>query len=203
MTEEVFSSVSTRNYDEEVIGFALTRKFADWRDYLIQFECLLVQLNFNVAKVELETEMEGTYHWYWQRKPYEYRIDEMAKLELTETPYWYFGQGVRSMWGHHIDGYDSFPIPMDFEYPVIFSGDALLAVNRAIPDLNKIAIGEKIPYDMLWEITGLPQSDGQHYILSYLAGRGLIRHNFNKEKGAWIERLDRLVPLNPVMVNNF
>lgn len=203
ITEEAFSSPPGRKYDEEVLGFALTRKYSEWCDFLIQFECLLAQLDFEVAKTELETEMEGTFHWYWQRKPYSYPSTSEGKYEMFETPLWYFGQGARNMWGHHLDGYDTFPVPMDFQYPYVFSEDALAVINRALPELNKIPTGDKITDDWLRKNTGQQRANIQHDILNYLAGRGLIRQGYDQKIGAWIERLDTLAPLKPVMVDNF
>lgn len=202
ITEEAFSKPPSRKYDEEVLGFALTRKYSEWQDFLIQFECLLAQLDFDVAKTELETEMEGTFHWYWRRKPYRFAVTDIEQLELYETPRWFFGQGVRSMWGFRLDGYDTFPVPWDFYYPFVFRKDALIAYERALPRLSKVPVGERIAGDRLPEICG--DKAGIHPdILNYLSSSGKIRCGYEQESGPWIERLETLAPLLPILTDNF
>lgn len=106
-------------YDEPVIAFAATYKSVedDWDCFILKFEHILRHIGFNTAKLQMETEYLGDYHFFWKSKTEHTRFE--AKDQFIEMPEWYFGYGYRNMWGHPEDGHDGIPsFPFEFAYPV-------------------------------------------------------------------------------------
>jgi hypothetical protein len=119
---EMFSTGATERYsfyDEPVIAFAATYKSVedDWDCFILKFEHLLRNIEFNTAKLQMETEYLGDYHFFWKSKTERDSFEEKEKL--IETPEWHFGYGYRSMWGTLDEEQDGEAVfPFDFEYPV-------------------------------------------------------------------------------------
>lgn len=122
ISRDMFSSGATEPYswyDEPVIAFAATYKGVedDWDCFILKFEHILRHIGFNTAKLQMETEYLGDYHFFWKSKTEHTRFE--AKDGLIEMPEWYFGYGYRCMWGHLEERHDGLPsFPFEFEYPV-------------------------------------------------------------------------------------
>jgi hypothetical protein len=120
--KEMFSVGATERYffyDEPVIAFAATYKSVedDWDCFILKFEHLLRNIEFGTAKLQMETEYLGDYHFFWKSKTEHTRFEEKEKF--IEMPEWYFGYGYRCMWGHLEEGHDGIPsFPFEFKYPV-------------------------------------------------------------------------------------
>lgn len=86
-------------YENTVIAFAATYKSVEheWRSFQAKFETLLRQLDFDTAKLELETEFYGSFHCFWATKLTNTCFAE--KEHLTETDEWFFGYGYRTQFG--------------------------------------------------------------------------------------------------------
>ena len=64
------------------------------------YESILKQLHFDTAKIQLETEILGTYNFFWKSKrnsTVKENFDEKDKM--IETELWFFGFGNRDRWG--------------------------------------------------------------------------------------------------------
>nr|WP_121273480.1 hypothetical protein [Pedobacter schmidteae] len=100
-TEMFGLGVSEKTYYEDpVISFGATYRSVEgyWASFIIEFENLLRQFDFDTAKIQLETEIEGTYNFFWISKKsgnHNFRPDD----QLIETEEWFFGFGNRSRWG--------------------------------------------------------------------------------------------------------
>lgn len=87
-------------YEEPVISFGATYRSIEgyWGSFIIEFENLLRQFDFDTAKIQLETEIEGTYNFFWRSKKFGSH-NFPADHKLIETEEWFFGFGNRSRWG--------------------------------------------------------------------------------------------------------
>ncbi|MCU0392753.1 MAG: hypothetical protein MUE81_16715 [Thermoflexibacter sp.] len=98
----MFSIGSTEEspyFYESVIGFAATYKAVedDWDEFTRKFEYILENLDFYNAKIQLETEYYGTFHFFWQAKT---GANHFApKEQFRETDKWFFGYGYRNQFG--------------------------------------------------------------------------------------------------------
>ncbi|WP_121811658.1 hypothetical protein [Mucilaginibacter kameinonensis] len=108
-------------YEDPVISFGATYKSIEdnWDLFILDFEELLRQFDFDTAKIQLETEILGTYNFFWKsKKSGKDNFDEKDKM--IETDEWFFGFGNRSRWGtlaSDLTDLDIFSY-YDFEYPV-------------------------------------------------------------------------------------
>ncbi len=89
-------------YEDPVITFGATYKQIEyhWKEFIITFENILKQLHFDTAKIQLETEIVGTYNFFWKSKrnsTVKENFDEKDKM--IETELWFFGFGNRDRWG--------------------------------------------------------------------------------------------------------
>lgn len=106
-------------YQQPVIAFAADYKAIeyDWNDFILKFEHLLRHIEFDTAKIEIETEFYGNYNFFWKSKT----GAELFKEEdaLIETEEWFFGFGHRNAWGHLREPLRPAHIfNIDFSYPV-------------------------------------------------------------------------------------
>ncbi|MBL7809110.1 MAG: hypothetical protein JNN28_14920 [Saprospiraceae bacterium] len=93
-------------YDQRVISFAATYKNIEYEGgvamFLLKWEKLLRQLKFETAQLELQTEVMGTYRFYWRNRRHPDTFLERHKesdFQLIQTPDWYFGFGYRTRSG--------------------------------------------------------------------------------------------------------
>lgn len=87
-------------YEDPVISFGATYKQIEyhWTEFIQKFENILRQIDFDTAKIQLETEIMGTYNFFWKsKKQGKNNYDQDDKL--IEVDEWFFGFGNRSRWG--------------------------------------------------------------------------------------------------------
>lgn len=70
---ELFSTGATESpyyYEQPVIAFAADYKEVeyDWNDFTLKFEHLLRNIEFDSARIQMETEIYGTYNFFWKSK---------------------------------------------------------------------------------------------------------------------------------------
>lgn len=93
-------------YENPVIAFAATYKSLehDWNGFRAKFETFLRQLDFDTAKLEMETEFYGSFHCFWAVKSLNRSFEE--KEHFTETNEWFVGYGYRTQFGTLQISYD-------------------------------------------------------------------------------------------------
>ena len=106
-------------YDNSIITFGATYKSVEyyWTDFIQKFENILRNIEFDTARIKLETEFLGSYDFFWKKKIEGTSFDKKEKL--IETDEWFFGYGDRCRWGH-LNKKDDNPV-FDFEgfkYPI-------------------------------------------------------------------------------------
>ena len=84
-----------------VISFGATYKETEgyWSAFILEFENILRQINFDTAKIQLETEIMGTYHFFWSSKKHHPGRSFDEEDKMIEVEEWFFGFGNRSRWG--------------------------------------------------------------------------------------------------------
>lgn len=110
-------------YEDPVLVFGATYKQVEyeWSDFILEFENLLRNLSFDTAKIQLETEIYGTYNFFWRSKKQPGNISfNIQDDKLIETDEWLFGYGNRSRWGTLETDLQEFEIFTfnDFKYPI-------------------------------------------------------------------------------------
>lgn len=102
ISTEMFSLGTTESpyyYENPIISFGASYKQVEheWEIFLLKFENILRNIEFETAKIQLETEILGTYNFFWKSKT---GTDIYEKKEqLIETAEWYFGYGHRHAYG--------------------------------------------------------------------------------------------------------
>ncbi len=93
-------------YDQQVIAFAATYKNVEYeggfKDFVLKFEQILRNLEFETASIHLETEVMGTYHLFWEKITSPDTLGdryEQEDFQLIKTDDWYFGFGYRNRSG--------------------------------------------------------------------------------------------------------
>ncbi len=86
-------------YQQPVIAFAATYKSLehDWVSFRTKFEAFLRQLDFDTAKLEMETEFYGSFYCFWAAKSADTHFAE--KEHFAETDEWFVGYGYRTQFG--------------------------------------------------------------------------------------------------------
>lgn len=123
-----------------ILTFGRTYKYLtggnEWRQLILKFEHILMNINFDNAKMYLETEFMGNYEFLW--KPT--NIKNSKQLQFSPSR----------------NANDSDPLmPNDSEYPIKYNEQILAKFNSKIDELNKLPIGTKFiisnPYkNELW-----------------------------------------------------
>ena len=87
-------------YENPVISFGVCTKSIEdcLTDIIMEFENILKKIDFDTAKIQLETELTGTYNFFWKSKKLKNVIFD-PEDKLIEAEDWYFGFGNRSLWG--------------------------------------------------------------------------------------------------------
>gem|GEM_PF-4425141 len=111
-----------------ILTFGRTYKYLtggnEWRQLILKFEHILMNLNFDNAKMYLETEFMGNYEFLW--KPL--NIQNSKQLQFSPSR----------------NANDSDPVmPNDSEYPIKFNELILERFNSKIVELNNIPIDSK------------------------------------------------------------
>lgn len=102
LRSEIFSIGTVESpfyYQQPVIAFAATYKSLehDWATFKAKFEAFLRQLDFDTAKLEIETEFYGSFQCFWAAKGMNRSFAE--KEHFTETDRWFAGYGYRTQFG--------------------------------------------------------------------------------------------------------
>ena len=180
-------------YEEPVISFAATYKYYDWIAILIKLECLLMKINFVSAKMQLESEYEGHFNFFWKSKNHSSSF--RAENNLIETDKWYFGVGHRDMWGILIEnlGVGKYPIqPLNFLYPIEFPSNIKKAINKMILKSKDVPIGQKINLGDYIKDRGLLSSTSTYQVLLLLEWKDMINFSRNEKGGYWITKLKEI-----------
>lgn len=182
---EMFSMGATERpyyYEQQVVAFAASYKGLedDIKAFVLKFEHILRHIDFDTAKVEIETEYMGTHHLFWRSKQ-----TDCSNLEdecLIETSEWLFGMGYRSRWGTLLEDLppQHFEI-MGFEYPIRFDA---LALEQLYAALDAASDGEKVYLDHMFKLW-----EPLYPILVYHQLRDEIRYGIEAGKGYWAIRL--------------
>jgi len=146
--KEMFSFGATERpyyYDRPVIGFGANYKALEpqFTAFIIKFEHILRNIAFQDVKLQMETEIYGTFNFYWRSKKYDLSVD--PKDNLIETDEWFFGQGYRSMHGSSdLDTNEHFDSNYGFDYPITFDQTVIDHFNKALKNSENFNLGEKI-----------------------------------------------------------
>jgi hypothetical protein len=176
-------------YDHAIASFAASYKNLDggieWSEFILKFEHFLRQLDFDFARIRLETEFTGDYEFFWEAKKNAAR-ESFKQDQLIECKKWFFGFGRRHMFGGLME--DAPSQPMNFTYPVVFDPEILEKFNDILPELNALESGVKtyIEKSFSHPVFG---NNHSHLILTYLKIRGLIRFGWDSTDGLYFVRL--------------
>lgn len=184
-------------YDQEVIAFAATYKNVEYgygfHVFILKFEKILRQLEFDTAHIELETELIGTYRVFWKAIRENNTIkDQYLKedFQLIRTNEWYFGFGYRNDYGslnvpleeEHIFSYD------DFEYPVKIPEHTISRLKPLIEGINDRDIGLKF-YVKEYLQNQWDHAEELYFYLSKLQIEGKVDFKYEGKNGYSIIRL--------------
>ncbi|MGH1519860.1 hypothetical protein [Chryseobacterium sp. JK1] len=122
-TEMFGTGISDQTYYENpVISFGATYKQIEyyWVEFIQEFENILRQIDFDTAKIQLETEILGTYNFFWKSKKQD-KTSYEKEARMIETEKWFFGFGNRDRWGLlETDLLEEEIFAIDgFKYPII------------------------------------------------------------------------------------
>lgn len=185
---EMFSLGSSERpyfYDEPIIGFASSYKGLedDWTSFIIKFENVLNNIEFDTAKIQMETEFYGTYNFFWKSKTNTDKFEEKEKL--IETNKWYFGYGYRCRWGLLDEELkEKHVFSIDFDYPIKFDIKTVNEFNEATKEMEIgqcIELGDSIKnYQKLYPI------------LIYGYVNKMFDYGLESGKGYWIKKLKHI-----------
>lgn len=135
-------------YEDPLIVFGATYKQVeyDWTSFILKFEHILRNVGFDTAKIQLETEILGTYNFFWKSKHSKDSFDDKEKL--IETEEWFFGYGNRGRWGlldTEIEDFQIFDFE-NFKYPIEFSDDQKKEFIKILDSFDSIAQEKLYPY---------------------------------------------------------
>ncbi len=133
-------------YDQHAIGFSATYKNldggVDLELFVLNIESILANLDFETAKIQIETEIMGTYDFFWLSKNHSRHIED--KDMLIENKSWYFGMGHRNMWGQLLHELKEPFFPYDFNYPIKFNEKIKKAFNLLLEETQDLGKGSVI-----------------------------------------------------------
>lgn len=192
---EMFSIGATEYYsfyEEPVIAFAATYKSVedDWDCFILKFEHLLRNIEFDTAKLQMETEYFGDYHFFWKSKTEHTRFEEKDKF--IEMPEWFFGYGYRCVWGILEKGQDgAASFPFKFEYPVRPDEEILgelLRIAQAMEQGNlpqTVFINDHLTPEM-------QQAPKLYPSLTALCLRERVTFGYETDKGYWMRSTEAM-----------
>jgi hypothetical protein len=186
---EMFSIGATEYYayyEEPVIAFAATYKSVedDWDCFILKFEHLLRNIEFDTAKLQMETEYLGDYHFFWKSKTEHTRFEEKDKF--IEMPEWFFGYGYRCVWGLLEEEQDGIPsFPFEFDYPVRPDEEILAELLQMLQAMEQGNLPKQVfVNDYLSRES--QQSPKLYLSLTALCLREGITFGYETHKGHWI-----------------
>lgn len=166
--------LNSENYRyNSILTFGRTYKYLDggyeWKQLIIKFENILKNLNFDNAKMYLETEFLGNYEFFWKSNKVMENDDKL-----------FFGTGRYSMSGIKIEEADS-KLPINTEYPIRYDNGILEGFNSIVNQLNSIPKETKHIFTKPYEHNFLGH-DGVRLILTQLQIDGILDWGYeNKE----------------------
>lgn len=179
-------------YQRPVIGFAANYKALEpvFTAFIIKFEHVLRNIAFQDVKLQMETEIYGTFNFYWRSKKYDLSVD--TEDNLIETDEWFFGQGFRSMYGTmDSDHNEHFDVDYGFNYPITFEKEIINHFNEAFENSGHAAVGDKIYIERIPEYKPNPQKskDDKLYdvMVNYAVSTG-TQYGWEPGKGYWVEK---------------
>lgn len=156
-----------------ILTFGRTYKYLDggyeWKQLILKFENILMNLNFDNAKMYLETEFLGNYEFFWKKIP----ANEKGQK-------FFFGTGRFSMFGNRIEEPDS-KFPMNTEYPIRYDEEILDGFNSIVNQLNTIPKETKHIFIKPYEHEFLGH-DGIRLILTQLQLNGIIEWGYETKE---------------------
>ncbi|MEO1257746.1 MAG: hypothetical protein AAFZ15_03085 [Bacteroidota bacterium] len=133
-------------YEQHALGFSATYKNLeggnDLEMFVLNMESILSKLDFETAKIQLETEMMGTFDFFWLSKKESRKVEE--KEMLVENKSWYFGMGHRNKWGHLLHDLNEPIFPEDFNYPIKFKKEIRKVFNLFLKEIEEFGDGSII-----------------------------------------------------------
>ncbi|WP_143473319.1 hypothetical protein [Flavilitoribacter nigricans] len=155
-----------------ILTFGRTFKYLEggyeWKQLILKFEHILLNLNFDNAKMYLETEFLGNYEFFWKPEPSE------------NTKKLFFGTGRYSMFGTRIEEADS-GLPMNTSYPIRFNEAILAGFNSMVSELNTIPIDSKHVFSKPYAYDFLGH-DGIRLILTKLQLEGILEWGYGTKE---------------------
>jgi hypothetical protein len=138
----------------------------------------------------METEMYGTYDFFWKRKLNNDKFE--VKEKLIETENWFFGHGQRDVWGHlQLQTNEPKVFPFSYTYPIQIDKEALDDFYYVVEKSSKIGLNEKIYFCDYLEKRKC-YSSLFHPIFTYYEVRNLIDFGYETQKGFWIMVISEL-----------
>ncbi len=177
-------------YEEPVIAFAATYKYYDIPSFLIKWECILMRIDFFSAKIQIESEHEGQFEFFWKSKDQTSHFYEKDKM--IETDQWYFGIGYRDMWGFLLEDLTtskSLFHDLGFTYPIQFDKYALNQLNSMILRIKEVSMQKVIDIEDFFKDKGLIRSNKIYILLLLLEWKRFIDFGRKKNGGYWIKKL--------------
>ena len=187
------SLLNTEHYRyNPILTFGRTYKYLtggnEWKQLILKFEHILMNLNFDNAKMYLETEFLGNYEFFWKAQ----KIEGVKSLS--------FGAGKHTMFGRKIETAEP-EMPMNTEYPITINEEVLKKFNSQIENLNNNPVNTKVtitkPYEK--ELWG---HDATRVILTKLQLIKSIEWGYEKIDGEnvmYIIRKENLKQINNAM----
>ncbi len=151
ISAEMFGGLNVNEptyWNHLLITFGSTYKEVEyyWDSFILKFETILRNVGFETAKIQLETELIGTYNFFWESKDGNSTGNENSSLIETED--WLFGYGNRCIHGTletKLTQHDIFDFGR-FKYPVSFTKAQKDAYNSMIISIELIENKKLYPY---------------------------------------------------------
>jgi hypothetical protein len=172
-------------YEQPIIAFAADYKNLeyDFTSFIIKFENVLKNIEFDTAKIQMETEFYGTYNFFWKSRSGTEKFEE--KEQLIETGDWYFGYGYRCRWGLlDIELKEEHVFAIDFAYPVKFDPKTLAEFTKAVKEAD---INQEV-----YIMDRVKNLDKLYPILIYGSVIRMFNFGFEPGKGYWIKKLKEI-----------
>ncbi len=197
---EMFNTNSVEHpyyYGNPITTFGTTYKNLsggnDWSEFILKFEYILDKIDFEYARIRFETEFLGNFEFFWGRKTGR-KPEFYNKDGLIEQKKWFFGYGVRHMYGGLICENEP-ELPYDFKYPIEFDEDIKNKFNQIIEELNQIPMSTERYFENHAKhiVFG---NDHSNLILTYLKINEVIEYGWELKKGFFIKRLKEIKKIN-------
>lgn len=184
---EMFSVGSNQRpyyYEEQIISFGASYNSVedDWDSFILKFENLLEKLDFDTAKLQLETEFYGTFHFFWLSKS-DKSWEPKPEYMLHKSINWFFGYGLRGRWGLLEENLDEEKYKiMGFKYPIALDDSILIEIQKIVDSLST--------NEVCFLKNRIKRTDKIYPILTKLKLNNRVEFGFEVSKGLWVKRID-------------